>query len=304
MIRFLPPLALLALLAMPLSVSAAPKGAAAKAPANPVPASVGPANAGPAPGVAYLEDAPTTPPVYVKKRKRGGLRKLFGKIEDNSEKALGFLVTSGMEATNGISKDQALTARLRRVAAHIEAAYDRDVDLKFKLLNMDVVNAFACPGGTIYVTPAMLHFVSSDSELAFVLAHEAGHVHGRHSMKALEQGMAVDYLIRRNVKKGQDAARVAGAFLALSYSRANEFDADDYAFRVMTSAGFNPHAAVTFMDKMKLQFEEKKNAKFMTWLSTHPSLHDRYGRMVAQFEAVKAVNTAYLNSLKRPGAGK
>lgn len=294
----------LAALALALILAASPavaqpkKGAKRAVPAKAPAAAPAPA-AEPKPSVSYLEDAPTTPPVYAKKKKRRGFAKFLRKVEDHSEKALGLLVTGGLEAMHGINKDPGLNARLARVAAHIEAAYDRDVDLKFKILNMDVVNAFACPGGTIYVTPAMLHFVASDSELAFVLGHEAGHIAGRHSMKALEQGMALDYLIRKNVKKNQDAARIASAFLSLSYSRANEFDSDDYGFRVMTAAGFNPQAAVSFMDKMKRSFEEKKNPKFLTWLQTHPSLHDRYGRMVSQFEAVKATNPAYLNSLTR-----
>lgn len=240
----------------------------------------------------YLADTPTTLPAAVQKKRKKGLGGLFRSLEDTSEKSLGALVTTGLELMNGVSKDPALTTRLRRVSDLIERVQERPIDVKYKLLNMNVVNAFACPGGTVYVTPAMMNFVSSDSELAFVLAHETGHVVARHSVKQMEQGMALDYLIKKSnwkvLQKNQDAARVASAFLALSYSRKDEFEADDYGYRYMTAAGYNPYAAVTFMNKMKQQFESKKNPKVMTWLQTHPSLHDRYDRAVGFYNAFAA----------------
>lgn len=249
--------------------------------------------AAPIPASGYLQDTPPVAPPEVKRKKKKGLAKLFRSLEDNLEKALGTTITSTMELMYGLNKDPLLNQRLQRVSGMISRVHDRNIGIRFKLLNMDVVNAFAVPGGTIYLTPKMLDFVNSDSELAFVVGHEVGHIVARHSMKQFEKGLAIDYLIRKTKMDNKEAMQIVNAFLALQYSRKHEFEADRYGFQYISAAGYNPYAAVTFMSKMKNAYEQKKSPKLMTYFSTHPSLHDRVGRNMDMYNAVSAQNSVW-----------
>ncbi len=230
----------------------------------------------------YIADTPTTPPPAVSGSGGGGniFKKLFRKAEQSTEKLIGAQTCAALELLYGIDKDQALNARLNRVAERIAAVSDRrDLSYSFKILKMKEVNAFAVPGGAIYVTSEMLDFLSSDSELAFVLGHEMGHQVARHSIKAFEKAMLIDYFIRNSkagvIKNNKQALEVANFFLSMKYSQTNEFEADRYGFKYATMSGYNPYAGVAFFEKLKKKYEKEKTPAFLRLLQTHPSTHDR-----------------------------
>ncbi len=230
----------------------------------------------------YIADTPATPVPAVSGGSGGGnvFKKLFRKAEQSTEKLIGAQTTAALELLYGVDKDEALNARLNRVAGRIAAVSDRrDLSYKFKILKMKEVNAFAVPGGAIYVTSEMMNFLSSDSELAFVLGHEMGHQVGRHSIKAFEKAMLIDYFIRNSkigaVKNNKQALEIANLFLTMKYSQANEFEADRYGFKYATITGYNPYASVAFFDKLKNKFEKEKTPAFLRLFQTHPSTHDR-----------------------------
>ena len=235
-----------------------------------------------APGVSYLADTPNTPLPQVSGGGGGGnvFKKFFRKFEQSTEMLIGVQTCAALELLYGVNKDADLNARLNRVASRIAAVSDRrDLNYKFKIMNMKEVNAFAVPGGTIYVTRALLDFTSSDSELAAVLAHEMGHQVGKHSIKAFEKAMLIDYFIRTSkigaIKNNKQALEIANAFMSLKYSRANEMEADRYGFKYSTMSGYNPYGMVKFFEKLKNKYEPEKTPAFMRLISTHPSTHDR-----------------------------
>ncbi|HNY12447.1 MAG TPA: M48 family metalloprotease, partial [Candidatus Wallbacteria bacterium] len=235
-----------------------------------------------APGVTYLADTPNTPIPQISGGGGGGniFKKAFRKLEQSTEMLIGVQTCAALELLYGVNKDADLNARLNRVATRIAAVSERrDLNYKFKIMNMKEVNAFAVPGGTIYVTRALLDFISSDSELASVLSHEMGHQVGRHSIKAFEKAMMIDYFIRNSkmgvVRNNKQALEIANAFMSLKYSRDNEMEADRYAFKYSTMAGYNPYGGVKFFEKLKNKYEPEKTPAFMRLISTHPSTHDR-----------------------------
>lgn len=240
----------------------------------------------PVPGVSYLVDTPATPVPKVEAGGGGGgyFKKVFKKAELATEKLIGAQTCAALELVYGVNKDPALNEKLNRVAQRIAAASDRrDLDYKFKILNMSDVNAFAVPGGTIYVTKAMLDFVSSDSELAFVLGHEMGHQVGKHSLKAIERTMLIEYFIKKSkagvIKNNQQALEIANVFMGLKYSRDNEFQADQYGFKYASFTGYNPYGGVGFFQKLKAKYETTKTPAFLTLFQTHPPTSDRLGRV-------------------------
>jgi len=115
----------------------------------------------------------------------------------------------------------------------------------FTVLNTPLVNAFALPGGYIYVTRGILALFNSESELASVLGHEIGHVTARHSAKRYNQqlftGLGVALLGAALKNKGVSDALGYGSQIYLkSYSRGNEYESDQLGVRYSTRAGFDP----------------------------------------------------------------
>ncbi|WP_341525819.1 M48 family metalloprotease [Nostoc sp. UHCC 0302] len=140
----------------------------------------------------------------------------------------------------------------------------------FQVVQNDAINAFATLGGYVYVHTGLLKAADNEAELASVLAHEIGHIGGKHvvkqmQQKALESGLLTAAGLDRN------AAVNIGVQLArdLPRSRQNEFDADQRGLRTLTRTGYSQSAMVSFMKKLLT----KNSAP--SFLSTHPGTADR-----------------------------
>lgn len=133
---------------------------------------------------------------------------------------------------------------------------------KFTILNTPIVNAFALPGGFVYVSRGLLSLASNEAELAGVVAHEIGHVNARHTAERLTAaqasqlgliagaiGAAVLGLPQEIMQVGQSIA----AMSIQSYSRSQELEADTLGIRYMTKAGYDPDGMVTFLSTLRAQ---------------------------------------------------
>ena len=144
-------------------------------------------------------------------------------------------------------------------------------------------NAFALPGGTIVVTDEMVDAVGSADELLAVLAHEIGHVRGRHAMRLVLQNSGIAVLM---TALAGDA--VGGTFLAIAlpsmllqsgYSRQFEVEADDYAFAYMKRHGVSPQAFADVMRRLEKEAGGVKDDGAVTrYLGTHPATAERIRR--------------------------
>lgn len=176
---------------------------------------------------------------------------------------------------------QAMGERLLR-GMRSEIPYIDEYRWEFRLLNDETVNALACPGGFVFVNRG-LRRMASDDELAAVLGHEIGHILHRHSLQRMVQNRLGTILLEAllhgdgdgvNEDFGSEVAgilvRGADTLLGLSYSRANEYEADSVAWWSALNAGYPPEAAVSFFRKLG-----GGGGAFTTWLSTHPATQDR-----------------------------
>lgn len=141
----------------------------------------------------------------------------------------------------------------------------------FQVVEDDAINAFATLGGYVYVHTGLLKAADNEAELASVIAHEIGHIGGKHLVKQMRQkaiasGLATATGLDRNTAVG------IGVELALNRprSRQDEFDADKRGLRTLTRAGYAQSGMVTFMQKLL-----KKGGSVPTFLSTHPGTSDR-----------------------------
>ncbi len=189
------------------------------------------------------------------------------------EKLIGPLLGEAMAGSFGTDEDPLLAPWVRRIGDEIAAFSPRD-DLKprFSILASDVANAVALPGGQIFVTRGLLDSVTSDDELAGVLAHEIGHVARRHALKHLGENGAVLALL--SLVKSRDV-RVAGTVLnvlrGLARSRTLEAQADEIGLGLAAAAGYDPRGLVRFLESIA----GGKTGKIEEYFLTHPTPEKR-----------------------------
>ena len=170
----------------------------------------------------------------------------------------------------------------RKVAADTERT---DVAYKFFVLDSPTVNAFALPGGYIYVTRGILAQASSEAELASVLAHEIGHITARHSAERYTHGVltALGAAVIAAATDNAQAARAAnvGSDLYIkSYSRGQESEADELGIRYLHKAGYDIGAMARFLENLGAQEDLQsrmagRNGAGFSYFSTHPRNEDR-----------------------------
>jgi len=198
----------------------------------------------------------------------------------DSEIALGRRVAKEIESQIPLWENQAQLSRVRRIGMSILAVCDRkDVPYEFKILNIDEPNAIALPGGVVYVTRGLLETVTSDDELAFVIAHEVGHIVCKHARKAISQETVISILGSILLGGAPQAIRTAADVLytlqRLGYSRNQEREADNYALNYMMAAGYNPIGAIAMLSR----FMDKKLKGLERYFSTHPGADERIERL-------------------------
>ena len=149
-----------------------------------------------------------------------------------------------------------------------------DVTFHFEVMEDKAVNAFAGPGGYVYVTTGLLKLVSSEDELACVLGHEIGHVAARHAIKQLQSRVLYSIpasIIFSESRYGEieQAVNIAFNLTQLSYSRKDELQADTLGMSYARKAGYDPSGMVSFLRKLG-EIEQKEPRLIIVPLSTHP----------------------------------
>ncbi|MFZ4071486.1 MAG: M48 family metalloprotease [Caulobacterales bacterium] len=193
-----------------------------------------------------------------------------------------------------------LSAYVKGVGEKMATAAGLPNTCLFTVINSDVVNAFAVPGCYIYITRGLLAIMGSEDELASVLGHEVGHITGEHSRKQQQRqtlgtlgAIAVGVLT-----KNQELMQVAGQaaqLYSLSYSRNQEFEADDRGVAGLRTAGYNLYAAAEMLNALgvndavtaKTAGRDTQSAT-PTWARTHPLTSDRVARAANNARALGA----------------
>jgi predicted Zn-dependent protease len=203
----------------------------------------------------------------------------------DEEKAMGLQAAPEMAARMGGAINPVEDVRARAVAIvgrgiveHSDAGRSDYADtFKFTLLNdPQTINAFALPGGPIFITKALYEKLSTEAELAGVLSHEIGHVVGRHSAEQLAQSQLGQTLTlafgvgASGDRRGQQAAAVAAMVNQMSqlrFSRSDESKADQLGLKYMAQAGYDPSAMLEVMKVLKGLSKGGREPEFM---QTHP----------------------------------
>lgn len=193
-----------------------------------------------------------------------------------------------VEAYGGVYDDPRLGAYVAEVTARIaKGAGGNGITYRVTILNSPIVNAFALPGGYVYVTRGLLALVDDEAELAGVIGHEIGHVIARHGAQRQTAALGASVVgavlgaVVGSSAVGQ-VAGVGGQGLLAGYSRDQEYEADALGVRYLAQAGYDPQAEADFLEAMagdQALSDRIKNRKRDTsagdWLASHPATPDR-----------------------------
>src|SRR5918992_3323296 len=166
-----------------------------------------------------------------------------------------------------------------------QRADQRGLQYQFFVVNAREVNAFAVPGGYIYINRGLIERTNTLSQLAGVLGHEIGHVVRRHSVQQMQKmqganlgvGLACILTSICNSDVGQTAINVGGTALFAKFSRDDEFEADQEAIRNVIRAGIHPRG-IPEMFQILLNERNRGNPAVASWFATHPTEEDRIAR--------------------------
>jgi predicted Zn-dependent protease len=194
------------------------------------------------------------------------------------EKQIGEKYAPEMEKQMGGEIENAeLQSYINQVGQKIaKASHTPNAHFEYAALNDKAVNAFALPGGYIYITRGMLEQLNSEAQLAAILGHETAHVTARHSAQAISEQIGMELLIGAisTEKTGQGVVTVAklgSELIDLKYSRTHESEADSIGLDYMVKAGYNPIGMAQTMEIL----QRKSGSKSFEWLSTHPNPQNR-----------------------------
>lgn len=201
-------------------------------------------------------------------------------IDTKSEVALGRDMDRQIQKKLKILNDPQMQYRLENIGNKVANFSDRrDLTYYFRIVKDKELNAFAIPGGFIYVNSGLMD-IATDEELACVLAHEIGHIAARHSVKKLQASLGYQIImsIALGISQNQTMGRamdIVFNLVNLGYSRKDELLADRLAVKYAKKAGYNPSAMITFFEKLR-QEEKKRGPNFnLVFLSSHPPIKER-----------------------------
>ncbi|MGV3720006.1 MAG: M48 family metalloprotease [Actinomycetota bacterium] len=218
-------------------------------------------------------------------------------IGRTSEISVGRETASIVEQYYQVDTDPVAAARVRQIGRRLVAATpDADFPFEFHVVESGEVNAFALPGGFIYVFRGLLQLLPTDDALASVLAHEISHVYRRHSIRQFEKNIVLAAGITA-VLSGTGASGFGRAsnlvqtLASLSFTRHDEEDADENGIRILTRAGYDPKAAAKAMEVVKRAAGEDKHTPSL--LRSHPAPESRIRKLNAMAaELLKARGAA------------
>ena len=195
------------------------------------------------------------------------------------EVAIGRAISHQISAKLKILKDPSYLKRLRSIASKIVAVCDRrDIHYYFYIIDKDEKNAFSLPGGYVYIYKGLMDILTNQ-ELAFVVAHEVGHIVSRHAIKRLQASMGINLLMLASTAVHTNPEFLQGlsftlAQVMMAYSRQDEFNADELATKYLKLAGFDPTAGIRTLNKL---YEEEKKGPIReySYSRTHPYVAQR-----------------------------
>src|ERR1700687_5462904 len=218
------------------------------------------------------------------------------------EISLGKSLAQEVERSSKLIDDPVVTEYVNRVGQNLVRNSDAKVPFTIKVIDSDVVNAFALPGGFFYVNSGLILHADEESELAGVMAHEIAHVCARHGTKQATKAEIVNLAsipamifipytwAGYAIYQGMQFA-IPMAFL--KFSRGDEAEADYLGLQYMYKAGYDPNSFVSFFEKVQAD-EKKQPGTIPKVFSTHPPTPDRIEAIQKEIATILPAREQYI----------
>ena len=196
--------------------------------------------------------------------------------------------------------DATITEYVNRLGQNLARHSDAKVPFTFEVIDDPTLNAFALPGGFIFVNTGLLTAAETEAEMASAMAHEVAHVAARHmtrqACRAQLANIAALPLIMLGGWGGYAIRQAAGAAIPmtfLSFTRANEAEADYLGVQYLYAAGYDPTAAIDMFEKM-MSLEKRQPGSIAKVFSTHPLNGDRLKKTQAEIQKILPEKPEYV----------
>ena len=231
-------------------------------------------------------------------------RRELALVSEAQEIEMGQQGAQEVERSIGLVQDQALQDYVQRIGAALAARSQRpNLPWRFRVVDDPTPNAFALPGGFIYVTRGLLALMQNEAELASVLGHEIGHVTARHSVQQISRqqvaqlGLGVGAILSPTVAQLGDLAGTGLGLLFLKYGRDDERQADQLGFDYALALRYDVREMADVFEQLRRAGEAAGASPVPSWASTHPDPGER-----AQTAARRAAEATVPVSQLRDGA--
>jgi predicted Zn-dependent protease len=236
-----------------------------------------------APGLALVILTCATNPVT-------GRREL-SLISESQEIQMGQQAAQEASQAMGVVQNQALQTYVSSLGAALARGSERpNLPWSFTVVDDHAVNAFALPGGPVFVTRGILTHMNSEAQLVSVLGHEIGHITAKHSVRQLSRaqlaqiGLIGAIIVKPELATFGDLASQSLGLLFLKFGRDDETQADDLGFRYMVAARYEPREMAEMFRTLQ-RLGSGGEGKVPEWLSTHPDPGNRVQQTLSRIQA-------------------
>jgi predicted Zn-dependent protease len=218
-------------------------------------------------------------------------------VSESQEIQIGREVATAAEQQFGLVEDAALQAYVHRLGTRLAQASERpELPWTFKVVDDPTPNAFAAPGGFIFITRGLLALLRNEAELVAILGHEIGHVTARHSVAMMSRaqlaqlGLGIGAMISPTVAEFGDLAAGGLQLLFLSYGRDAERQADDLGYRYALEQGYDVREMVNVFAALQQSAQLAGQSPVPSWLASHPYPEDRIKRIENRLATLPAAS--------------
>ena len=231
-------------------------------------------------------------------------------ISEEQEIQMGHQAHEQIVASMGLVKDEGLQEYVNQLGQRLAAQSERpNLPWTFSVVDDPTVNAFAVPGGFIYMTRGMMSHLTSEAQLVGILGHEIGHVTARHSVSQMSRAQLANLGLGLGMilapEELQPLGQVAGAglqLLFLSFSRDDERQSDELGVQYMTELGYDPAELAGVFEMLGKLGEQSGGGGVPAWASTHPDPEDRQARILSMAQshpqAERVARNEYLRTVE------